>query len=212
MAYASGGGSSLQCVVIGYLNNDTNLDIVLANYGTNNIGVLFGYGNGSFENQMMLSTGSNSDPISIAVGDFNGDRVVDIALAVNDIKRVDMMLGNGNGKFEIQTSYEIDFDSSPLDMASGDFNNDKRLEIVIANGGSNHVDIFVAYNHRSFENETWYSAGSSPQSVVVGDFNNDTRLDIVVANYDSNDVSVLLGNGNGSFENQTRYSVGTSPR
>ncbi|CAF3850144.1 unnamed protein product [Rotaria sp. Silwood1] len=87
----------------------------------------------------------------------------------------------------------------------------RTVSIVIANGGSNHVDIFVAYNHRSFENETWYSAGSSPQSVVVGDFNNDTRLDIVVANEGSKDVSVLLGNGNGSFENQTRYSAGSYP-
>ncbi|CAF5110950.1 unnamed protein product, partial [Rotaria sp. Silwood1] len=121
----------------------------------------------------------------------------------NGTKHADMMLGNGKGKFTIQTSYEIDFDSPPLDMASGDFNNDKRSEIVIANGGSNHVDIFVAYNNGSFENQTRYSTGSSPQSVVVGDFNNDTRLDIIVANVNSDDVSVLLGYGNGSFENQT---------
>ncbi|CAF4224915.1 unnamed protein product, partial [Rotaria sordida] len=151
---------------------------------------------------MMLSTGVDSHPISIAVGDFNGDRVLDIALANNGTKHADMMLGNGKGKFAIQTSYEIGFDSPPLVMASGDFNNDKRSEIVIANGGSNHVDIFVAHNRGSFENQTRYSAGSWPQSVVVGDFNNDTRLDIVVANWGSNDVSVLLGNGNGSFENQ----------
>ncbi|CAF1276926.1 unnamed protein product [Rotaria sp. Silwood1] len=160
---------------------------------------------------MMLSTGANSHPTSIAVGDFNGDRIADIALANNGTKHVDMMIGKGKGKFAIQTSYEIGFDSPPLVMASGDFNNDKRSEIVIANGGSNHVDIFVAYNNGSFENQTRYSAGSFPQSVVVGDLNNDTRLDIVVANYYSNDVNVLLGNGNGSFENQTRYSAGSGP-
>ncbi|CAF1565960.1 unnamed protein product, partial [Rotaria sp. Silwood1] len=212
MSYASGGGSSLQGVVIGDLNNDANLDIVLANYGTNNIGVLYGYGDGSFENQMMLSAGANSHPISIAVGDFNGDGVLDIALANNGSKHADMMLGNGKEKFAIQRSYEIGFDLPPLAMASGDFNNDERSEIVIVNGGSNHVDIFVAYNHGSFENQARYSAGSAPQSVVVGDFNNDTRLDIVVANGDSNDVSVLLGNGNGSFENQTRYLAGSFPQ
>ncbi|CAF5160426.1 unnamed protein product, partial [Rotaria sp. Silwood1] len=160
----------------------------------------------------MLSAGANSHPISIAVGDFNGDRLVDIALANNGTKHADLMLGNGNGKFTIQTSYEIGFDSPPFVMASGDFNNDKRSEIMIANGGSNHVDIFVAYNHGSFEKQIRYSAGSDSESVVVGDFNSDTRLDIVVANYGSNDVSILLGNGNGSFENETRYSVGSYPR
>ncbi|CAF4560470.1 unnamed protein product [Rotaria sp. Silwood2] len=160
----------------------------------------------------MLSAGANSQPISIAVGDFNGDCVLDIALANNGTKHADMMLGNGKGKFAIQTSFEIGFDSPPLVMASGDFNNDKQSEIVIANGGSNHLDIFVAYNHGTFEDQKRYSVGSYPRSVVVGDFNNDSRLDIVVANEVSNDVSVLLGNGNGSFENQRKYPAGMGPQ
>ncbi|CAF3680989.1 unnamed protein product [Rotaria sp. Silwood1] len=212
MSLAPGGGSSLRCVVIGDLNNDTNLDIILANYGTNNIGVLFGYGNGSFENQMMLSTGMNSHPISIAVGDFNGDRVVDIAVANLGTKHVDMMLGNGQENFAIQTSYEIGFDRPPLVMASGDFNNDARSEIAVAYDGRDHVDIFVPYNSGSFETETRFSVGPFPRSVSIGDVNNDTRLDIIVANWESNYVSVLLGYGNGSFETETRYTVGSSPR
>ncbi|CAF4230609.1 unnamed protein product, partial [Rotaria sordida] len=187
MSLAPGGGSSLRCVVIGDLNNDTNLDIILANYGTNNIAVLFGYGNGSFEKQMMLSTDTNSHPISITIGDFNGDREVDIAVANHGTKNVDMMLGNGQGKFAIQTSYEIAFDSPPIVMASGNFNNDKRSEIAVAYAGRDHVDIFVAYNHVSFETQPRYSAGSWPQSVAIGDVNNDTRLDIVVANRDNKD-------------------------
>ncbi|CAF4226386.1 unnamed protein product, partial [Rotaria sordida] len=211
MSLAPGGGSSLRCVVIGDLNNDTNLDIVLANYGTNNIGVLFGYGNGSFENQMMLSSGMNSHPISIAVGDFNGDREVDIAVANHGTKHVDMILGNGQGKFATQISYEIGFDTPPLVMVSGDFNNDTRSEIAVAYDGRDHVDIFVAYNHGSFETQTRHSVGSYPISAAIGDVNNDTRLDIIVANWGSNDVSILLAYGNGSFENQTKYLVGSSP-
>ncbi|CAF1166260.1 unnamed protein product, partial [Rotaria sordida] len=203
MSLAPSGGSSLRYVVIGDLNNDSNLDIILANYGTNNIGVLFGYGNDSFENQTMLNTGTNSHPISIAIGDFNGDCEVDIAVANHGTKHVDMMLGNGQGKFAIQTSYEISFDTPPLVMASGDFNNDARSEIAVAYDERDHVDIFVAYNHGSFETQKRYSVGSYPSSVAIGDVNNDTRLDIVVANTASNDVSVLLGYGNGSFENQT---------
>ncbi|CAF5107560.1 unnamed protein product [Rotaria sp. Silwood1] len=212
MAYASGGGSSLQCVVIGDLNNDTNMDIVLANYGTNNIGILLGYGNGNFENQMMLSTGINSHPTSIAIGDFNGDSVVDIAVANYGTKQVGMMLGYGNATFTSQTSEGTSFDSRPLAMASGDFNNDKRSEIAIIYDRSDNVDIFVAYNRGTFAKETRYSVGSTPRSVAVGDFNNDTRLDIVVANWWSDDVSVLLGYGNGSFSKETRYSTGFRPQ
>ncbi|CAF5171445.1 unnamed protein product, partial [Rotaria sp. Silwood1] len=62
----------------------------------------------------MLSAGANFHPISIAVGDFNGDGVLDIAVANHGTKHVDMMLGNENGEFAMQTSYEIDFDSPPI--------------------------------------------------------------------------------------------------
>ena len=44
-------------LAVGDFNNDTHLDIVVANYGDNNIGVLLGYGDGSFANQTTYSTG-----------------------------------------------------------------------------------------------------------------------------------------------------------
>ncbi|CAF3664246.1 unnamed protein product [Rotaria sp. Silwood1] len=135
MAYASGGGSSLKFIVVGDLNNDASLDIVLANYGTGNLGVLFGYGNGNFENQMILSNGWNPHPTSITIDDFNGDSIVDIAVADYDRMYVDMLLGNGNRSFESRTSKGISLDSRLLAMASGDFNNDKRSDIVIIYDG-----------------------------------------------------------------------------
>ena len=211
MTYASGGGSRLRCVAVGDMNNDTQLDIVVANYGTNNIGVLLGYGNGTFVSQMMLNTGSNSHPSSIAIGDFNGDNQLDIAVANYGTKNVDMLLGNGKGTFVSQINYGIGSVFAPFVIAPGDFNNDRRSEIVVAYDDSDNVDILVAYNTGSFTNQMTYSTGSYPCSVAVGDFNNDTRLDIVVANQDSNNVSVLLGYGNGSFANQMTYSTGSDP-
>ncbi|CAF5079888.1 unnamed protein product, partial [Rotaria sp. Silwood1] len=112
--------------------------------------------------------------------------------------------------FENQTRYSAG--SYPQSVVVGDFNNDARLDIVVANHYSNDVSVLLGNGNGSFENQTRYSAGYRPLSVVVGDFNNDTRLDIVVANWNSNDVSVLLGNGNGSFQNQTRYSAGYGPQ
>ncbi|CAF5058348.1 unnamed protein product, partial [Rotaria sp. Silwood1] len=211
VSYASGGASSLQCIVIDDFNSDNNLDMILANHGTNNIGVIIGYGNGSFEKQMMLSTGSNSHPTSIALGDFNGDSLVDIAVANYGTKEVAMMLGNGNETFTSQTSRGKSFDSHPLAITSGDLDNDKRSEIAIVYDDSDNVNIFVAYNHGSFTKETKYSVGSGAFSIAARDFNNDTRLDIVVANRYSNDLSVRLGHGNGSFASQTRYLAGIAP-
>ena len=93
--------------------------------------------------------------------------------------------------------------SYPLSVAVGDFNNDTRQDIVVANAGSNTVSVLLGYGNGSFQDQMTYSVGSEPFSVAAGDFNNDTRLDIVVANYDSDNVSILLGYGNGSFQDQT---------
>ncbi|CAF3221632.1 unnamed protein product [Rotaria sp. Silwood2] len=208
---ASGGGARLRYVAVGDVNNDTQLDIVVANYGTNTVGVLLGYGNGTFINQMMLSTGSNSHPAFIVIGDYNGDTQLDIAAGNSGSKNVDILLGNGQGTFTIQTSNGIRFISTPSIATSGDFNNDEQSEIVVAYDDSDTVDVLVAYNVGSFTNQMKYSTDYGPYSVAIADFNNDTRLDIVVVNSGSNDVSVLLGYGNGSFANQMTYSTGSYP-
>ncbi|CAF5066904.1 unnamed protein product, partial [Rotaria magnacalcarata] len=97
-------------------------------------------------------------------------------------------------------------------VAVGDFNNDTRLDLVVANSDSNDTSVLLGYGNGSFSPQITFSSGSLPWSAAVGDFNNDTRLDLVVANSGSNDVSVLLGYGNGSFEDQTKFSHGSRPR
>ncbi len=60
-------------VAIGDFNNDTWLDIVVANHIVNSIIIFFGNINGTFSKQPPYSTGSNSAPNMVAVGDFNND-------------------------------------------------------------------------------------------------------------------------------------------
>ena len=60
-------------VAIGDFNNDSLPDIVVANYDSSSVGIFLGYRNGTFSNQMTYSTGTDSTPVSIAIGDFNND-------------------------------------------------------------------------------------------------------------------------------------------
>ncbi|CAF3715826.1 unnamed protein product [Rotaria socialis] len=71
-------GSVPKSVAVGDFNNDTQLDIVVANSHDKNVSVLLGYRNGSFQNQMTFSTGFG--PQSVAVGDFNNDTRLDIVV------------------------------------------------------------------------------------------------------------------------------------
>src|SRR5690242_17532781 len=46
--YSIGNDANPRSIAVADLNNDSNLDIIVANYGSDNIGLLFGYGNGTF--------------------------------------------------------------------------------------------------------------------------------------------------------------------
>jgi len=51
-----------QSFVIGDFNNDDQMDIAVANSGTNTMGIFAGYGNISFAKQVRYSTGPSSAP------------------------------------------------------------------------------------------------------------------------------------------------------
>ena len=74
--YFTGSDSTPSMVAVGILNSDSYLDIVVANFGTNNIGIFLGFGNGSFIRQTELSTGS-SRPVFISLINLNNDTLLD---------------------------------------------------------------------------------------------------------------------------------------
>ncbi|CAF1354066.1 unnamed protein product, partial [Rotaria sordida] len=236
MIYDTGISSSPYAVVVGDFNSDSRLDIIVANYGTNNVGVFLGYGNGTFANQQTYSTGDSSRPTALTIGDFNNDSRLDIAVANYRANNVGIFLGYGNGIFANQMTYSTGVSSGPIALVIGDINNDSRLDIAVANYGTNNIgavavgdlngdgrlDLVVAhsqdnavsvifgYGDGAFGNKLTYHNRNDfiGIGVSVGDFNGDGWLDFVVTHGDGNSVSVRLGYGNGSFSNETTYSTG----
>ncbi|CAF4712417.1 unnamed protein product, partial [Rotaria sp. Silwood2] len=68
-------------VAMGDFNNDTWLDIAVVNYAANNVAIYFGYDNGTVASPVKYSTGIDSAPYMIAVGDFDNDHRLDVAIA-----------------------------------------------------------------------------------------------------------------------------------
>ncbi|CAF0972995.1 unnamed protein product [Adineta steineri] len=207
--FSTGINSHPYSLIVGHFNDDSLLDIAVANYGANNVGVFLGNINGIFTSQTTYSLNTSS-PYSIGLGNFNRDNRVDLVVSNKGTNNIGVLLGLGNGSFSEPTMNPTG-SSSSISLAAADFNKDNLLDVIIVSNDTGSVSILFGYDE-GFQPQTTYSTGSWPQSVAVGDFNNDTRLDIVVASATGNIVSVLLGYGNGSFANQTTYSTGSWPQ
>jgi hypothetical protein len=86
-------GTEPRSMAVADFNKDGRLDLATGNQGSNNVSVLAGNGDGTFESAHNFSWKSPS-PMSIAVGDFNGD-VTRPDLAVADgVSAVWIMINN----------------------------------------------------------------------------------------------------------------------
>jgi hypothetical protein len=82
-------------VAVSDVNGDGVSDIIVANYGTNNVGILLNTGNGTFYPQTTCSTGTGSSPYSVAASDVNGDNITDIIVANFNDNTVGVFLSSG---------------------------------------------------------------------------------------------------------------------
>jgi hypothetical protein len=196
----SGGGFS---PIAADFNGDGKLDIVSAGVGGNQVAVLLGKGNGTFQTQHVYPTGTQ--PISVVQGDFNGDGHLDLAVANESGANVSVLLGNGDGTFQTHLDYSTG--STPDAVVTGDFNGDGKLDLAVANFGSSTVSILLGNGDGTFRSHIDYAAGSKPISVAAGDFNGDGNMDLVVAG--GTVVSILLGNGDGTFKPAATFSGST---
>ncbi len=202
-------GLSPYSLAVADFDKDDKLDLVTANNVSNNISVLFGKGDGSFQAAVNFDLPSGSAPIAVAVGDFNKDGKSDIVTVNNASQNISVLLGNGTGGFGSPKSFKVP--SRPTSVTVSDFNGDGKSDLAVTSSYFNNVSILLGNPDGTFNSATQFDVGTNPNSVVVGDFNKDSKLDLAVANTDSNNVSVLLGNGDGSFEIATNFNVGLNP-
>src|SRR5207253_851495 len=140
--------------------------------------------------------GAGAFPLSLAVGDFNGDGAPDLATVYSAVSGGSVLLGGGHGAFCLQRGFGVGRD--PLSVAVGDFNGDGKPDLAVANSGSSTVSVLLGNGDGTFSAPLTFEAGTSPCeprvevcSLAVGDFNGDGKPDLVTAH--SGEVSVLLG-------------------
>jgi hypothetical protein len=205
-------GNNSDSVAVGDFNGDGNLDLAITSicpFGgiPNSIYIFLGKGDGTFSQAASLLPGTN--PVFIAVGDFNGDGKTDLAVANNGSNTLTILLGNGDGTFSAAASPATG--TNPTSLVVADFNTDGKPDLAVTNSGSNTVTVLLGNGDGTFTTAASPATGTSPRSIAVADFNADGKPDLAVTNFGSNTVTVLLGNGDGTFTTAANPATGNGP-
>ncbi len=207
-------------VVVGDFNLDNKPDLAIVEPGSNVVSVFLnttapGSAIVSFAPRQDFPTGLG--PASAAVGDFNGDGALDLAVVNKSSNSVSVLLNTtapGSAAPSFAARQDFATGSRPVSVAMGDLNDDGILDLAIANSNSNSTSVLlnttgVGAAAPSFAAKQDWATGTEPASVALADYNGDGTLDLAVANFRSNTVSVLL-NTTGPSATMTRtMAVGT---
>jgi hypothetical protein len=220
-------GNNSQAVAVGDVNGDGRPDLAVANANDKTVSVLLnttaaGASTLSFAIQQTFLAGTG--PVSVAVGDINGDGKPDLAVANSQDKTVSVLrnttaAGATTPTYAAQQTFAAGND--PISVAVGDVNGDGRPDLAIANRGAKTVSVLLNTTPAGaafpfFAAQQTFAVGDQPYGVAVGDLNGDGRPDLAVANFNVTTVSVLLnataaGAATPTFAAQQTFAAGTSP-
>jgi hypothetical protein len=204
-------GTSTFSIDTGDFDNDNNADLVVTDRdsGTaNNVAVLLGNGDGSFDPPEFSGSGGTF-PSDVAVGDFNEDGFDDLAVTNQTSNNIAILISDGDGTFAGPVL--IAQTGSPDAADVGNFNGDGNLDIVRANGDADTATVFFGTGTGDFVRGPDVDVDSVPGHVIAADFNEDGDLDFATSNFEGDSVTVVLGNGEGEFSSAGTFDTQESP-
>ena len=210
-------------VFTGDLNGDGKPDAVTANVSSGGISVFRNTGTSAtiwFGAIFHVNTGNGplSNPISVSIGDLDGDNKADVVVA-NWVSLTISILRNTSTTSAITFAPKVDFycGEHPNSVTIGDLDMDGKPDIAVANSLGNTVSVFrniCSNGIISFEPKMDFVTGNYAAGVSIGDLDGDSKPDLAVANSYSGTVSVFKNNcTNGviSFTPKTDYATGAGP-
>lgn len=224
-----------ESVRLGDLNLDGKVDVVVGSSSNpNQIGI---YVSTSTPGSSTITFANNSRPTGLNVqgsyprpldlGDLNSDGYLDLAVALENGKTVEvfMNLADNSGSFApSSTVFTIDDDTmNPKHLLLRDINGDTKRDIIVSWGKAGKFSVFINTTSAMSTTPTFGTpshfniAGTTPWTFDLGDINSDGKLDIAVAICgEINQVDVLInttinGSSTPTFSAPTNLAFDSCP-
>lgn len=208
-------GTGPRGICTGDFNGDGKADLATVNVTTDDVSVLIGIGNGTF--QPAVSYPAGTDPSGVCAADVNDDGDIDLAVSNFISDDISIFLGKGDGTFEAAVNYTVGVDGNgPRAIVAAELNGTGLIDLAVANEWGDSVAVLINNDDGTFLAPVLYSVGVAavPMAIFSADFDGLNGNDLVVANSgpDSSNVAVLLNTGGGTFAAPVTYATDLSPR
>ncbi len=138
---------NLTAGILADFNEDGTNDLALTDATTNQLAILIGLGDGTFDTPTYRTVGT--DPTDIGIGDSDDDGHLDLFVLNQGSNNVSVLFGLGNGTFGAEQAYDVG--TSPSGIAIADADRNGRPDIIVANEGSDTISILTAVRDQAYE-------------------------------------------------------------
>ena len=148
-------------------------------------------------------------PAAVAIADFNGDGVPDLAVTDFQNNQLSILFGNGDGTFTPGDVYTTG--TQPVQLVAADFNGDGIQDLAVLTSGDNGVTVWYGNGDGTFAAGGLFVLDGTPVAIAAPDLNRDGFPDWVIVVNHSNAPSTLELYPNDGTGNFTLIQVETLP-
>ncbi|GAB3575461.1 hypothetical protein GCM10027345_10770 [Hymenobacter daeguensis] len=215
-------GNNPSRVALGDVDNDGDLDLLVANYGNSPIAILLNGGDATGSNTGTFSNGGgvvgSSYCYGLALGDIDGDGDLDIIVGGGGNNIIIFRNGGdatGSATGIFSNTQAVTTASATGTLTMGDVDADGDLDVVITSTNRTYLTVALNGSDASGSNTGVFgglqfcTVAGVPSDVVLGDLDGDGDLDALSAQYNNSAASVSLNGGSGPLATASAATAGT---